>query len=95
MHCAVLQVSVLHYDWTDSVLLQITGTKRFTIIDPARMHTAYPCVAFLAQLKRVAPGKFERVLSPRELDNFPLVNVTRKRAGGKPCTSCAGAFLTA
>lgn len=39
------KVSVLHYDWQDSVLLQIAGTKKLTIIDPARMQTAYPCVA--------------------------------------------------
>lgn len=60
----------------DSVLLQVSGSKRFTIIDPARMQTAYPCVAYLAQLKRVAPGQFERVMTSRELDNFPLLNVT-------------------
>jgi len=70
------KVSVLHYDWQDSVLLQVSGSKRFTIIDPARMQTAYPCVAYLAQLKRVAPGQFERVMTSRELDNFPLLNVT-------------------
>ena len=70
------KVSVLHYDWQDSVLLQLSGTKRFTIIDPARLHTAYPCVAYLQQLKRVAPGKFETIITSRELDNFPLLNVT-------------------
>ena len=70
------KVSVLHYDWQDSVLLQISGTKKFTIIDPARMQTAYPCVAYMQQLKRVAPGVFETMLTERELDNFPLLNVT-------------------
>ena len=70
------KTSVLHYDWQDSVLLQLSGTKVFTIVDPARLHTAYPCVAYLQQLKRVAPGKFETQLTDRELDNFPLVNIT-------------------
>ena len=70
------KVSVLHYDWQDSVLMQISGSKRFTIIDPARLNTAYPCVAYLSQLKRVAPGIFERRLTSRELDNFPLLNVS-------------------
>lgn len=70
------KVSVLHYDWQDSVLLQISGSKRFTIIDPARLETAYPCVAYLQHLKRVAPGRFERRWAGREVDNFPLVNVT-------------------
>ena len=60
----------------DSVLLQISGTKRFTIVDPARLQTAYPCVAYLRQLKRVAPGVFESAVTTRELDNFPLVNIT-------------------
>ena len=70
------KVSVLHYDWQDSVLLQLSGTKKFTIVDPARLHTAYPCVAYLQQLKRVAPGVFETIVTDRELDNFPLVNIT-------------------
>ena len=56
--------------------MQISGSKRFTIIDPARLQTAYPCVAYLLQLKRVAPGVYEKRLTDRELDNFPLVNVT-------------------
>lgn len=70
------KVSVLHYDWQDSVLLQVSGSKTFTIIDPATLHAAYPCVAYLEQLRRVGPGKFDAVVTPRELDNFPLVNVT-------------------
>jgi len=70
------KVSVLHYDWQDSVLLQLSGTKRFTILDPARLQAAYPCVAYLQQLKRKAPGVFERQITARELDNFPLLNIT-------------------
>ena len=30
----------------------------------------------MMQLRRTAPGAFEQVLTDRELDNFPLVNVT-------------------
>ena len=56
--------------------MQLSGTKKFTIIDPARLHTAYPCVQKMMQLRRTAPGAFEQVLTDRELDNFPLVNVT-------------------
>jgi hypothetical protein len=70
------KVSVLHYDWQDSILMQISGSKRFTIIDPARMQTAYPCVQRMKQLHRVAPGKYESTVVEREIDNFPLVNVT-------------------
>jgi len=86
------KVSVLHYDWQDSVLLQLSGSKRFTIIDPARLNTAYPCVAYLQQLKRVAPGKFERVLTPRELDNFPLLNVTHPDLERHPLSKDAHVF---
>ena len=45
------------------VLMQISGSKRLQIIDPARLHTAYPCVAYLQQLRRVSPGVFEKVLA--------------------------------
>lgn len=71
------KVSVLHYDWQDSVLLQISGTKRFTILDPAKLQAAYPCVAYIKQLRRVGPGQFaEPMITSREVDNFPLVNIT-------------------
>lgn len=86
------KVSVLHYDWQDSVLMQISGTKKFTVIDPARLHTAYPCVAYLSQLKRVGPGRFERVLTSRELDNFPLVNVTHPDLSRHPLFAEASPF---
>ena len=86
------KVSVLHYDWQDSVLLQIAGTKRFTIIDPARMQTAYPCVAYLQQLKRTAPGVFETILTSRELDNFPLLNVSSPDLDRHPLAKEAHVF---
>lgn len=70
------KVSVLHYDWQDSVLLQLSGRKRFTIIDPARMQAAYPAVMKQERLVRDAPGKYSRVGTPVEIDNFPLVNLT-------------------
>ena len=56
--------------------MQISGTKRITIVDPARLHTAYPCVQKMMQLQRTGPGTFTQRLTDRELDNFPLVNVT-------------------
>ena len=56
--------------------MQISGTKRITIVDPARLHTAYPCVQKIMQLQRTGPGTFTQRLTDRELDNFPLVNVT-------------------
>tara|TARA_B110001452_G_scaffold95433_1_gene78862 strand:- start:1506 stop:2804 length:1299 start_codon:yes stop_codon:yes gene_type:complete len=68
--------STLHYDWQDSLLMQLAGVKKFTIVDPARLHTAYPCVQKMLQLKRTAPGVFTEQMTERELDNFPLVNVT-------------------
>jgi hypothetical protein len=86
------KVSVLHYDWQDSVLLQISGHKRLTIIDPARMETAYPCVAYLQQLKRVGPGVFEKQLTDRELDNFPLVNATHPDLRRHPLFKSAKPF---
>jgi hypothetical protein len=73
-HCP--KTSALHYDWQDSVLLQVAGSKRFTILDPARLHTAYPAVFKQDQLVRVGPGEFEVKETDREIDNFPLVNVT-------------------
>ena len=70
------KVSVLHYDWQDSVLLQLSGRKRFTLIDPARMQAAYPAVMKQERLVRDAPGKYSRVGTSVEIDNFPLVNLT-------------------
>ena len=73
------KVSVLHYDWQDSILLQLSGTKKFTIVDPARLPASYPCVQLMTQLVRRAPGVFDARETERELDNFPLVRRTRPR----------------
>jgi len=70
------KLSVLHYDWQDSVLLQLSGSKRFTIIDPARMQTAYPCIQRMKTWQRVSRGVFRGKVEDREIDNFPLVNLT-------------------
>lgn len=86
------KVSVLHYDWQDSVLVQLSGSKRFTIIDPARVNTAYPCVAYLSQLKRVRQGVFERHVTSRELDNFPLLNVSHPDLKRHPLAKDAHVF---
>ena len=40
------------------------------------VHGAYRCVQKMAQLHRTGPGTFEQRMTDRELDNFPLVNVT-------------------
>ena len=69
------KVSVFDYDCRTRCSSRYL-VERFTIIDPARLETAYPCVAYLQHLKRVAPGRFERRWAGREVDNFPLVNVT-------------------
>jgi len=70
------KLSVLHYDWQDSVLLQLSGSKRFTVIDPARMQTAYPCVQRLKRWQRLSRGEFRGVVEDREIDNFPLLNIS-------------------
>ena len=57
---------MLHYDWQDSVLLQISGSKRFTIIDPARMQTAYPCV-------QVRPRRPDSIASLRDAATASLL----------------------
>ena len=42
--CAPPKVSAAHHDEDDSVLIQLSGTKRFTLVAPAPLHglTAYP-----------------------------------------------------
>ena len=58
--CAPPKLSVLHHDSEDSVLVQLCGSKRFTLIDPAPLHglTAYPSLQTVAPLTRAAPGEY-------------------------------------
>ena len=70
--------SALHFDWQDSVLLQVAGSKRFRCVDPTRMHTVYPALMRLEQLSRSDDGVYTKELLPEErtCDNRALVNVT-------------------
>ena len=79
--CAPPKLSALHHDSDDSVLLQLSGAKRFTLVDPAPLHglTTYPAVQRFAELERVAPGVYRPAAAPaadRSASHFPLVNVT-------------------
>jgi len=58
--CAPPKLSALHYDTDDSVLVQIRGTKRFTLIAPEPLAglTAYPTVLPVEALERRSPGVF-------------------------------------
>ena len=59
--CKPPKVSALHYDDDESVLLQLSGTKRFTLVAPAPLHglSAYPSSLPVDRLRRVAPGVYE------------------------------------
>ncbi len=78
--CAPPKLSQLHYDGYDSLLLQLQGTKRFTLIDPTPICGLAPCPATTpaANLVRHGPGKYEIEPLPTAderatYDNFPLV----------------------
>ena len=55
------KVSVAHHDEDDSVLLQLSGTKRFTLVDPGPLHglTAYPSRLRVRKMHRRAAGVYE------------------------------------
>ena len=54
------KVSVLHHDTDDSMLLQFSGTKRFTVVAPcAHGMGVAPCVQRVERRRRVAPGVYE------------------------------------
>jgi hypothetical protein len=79
--CQPPKLSALHYDSDESMLIQLAGTKRFTLIDPRPLHglAAYPSVQPVVELRRGAPGQYHQ-LDPVDTElpigNFPLVNVT-------------------
>lgn len=89
--CCPPKVSALHYDNDDSVLMQLAGTKRFTLVDPQPLHglTTYPSVQRVVRLERLGPGRYapEPSAAAREREgegaapvtakHFPLVNVSR------------------
>lgn len=53
-------LSRLHFDSDDSILVQLAGSKRVALIDPAPMHglTAHPVVAPVASLLRDGVGEY-------------------------------------
>ena len=59
--CAPPKVSAAHHDEDDSVLIQLSGTKRFTLVAPAPLHglTAYPSRLPVRALRRRAAGIFD------------------------------------
>lgn len=97
--CAPPKRSQLHFDHYDSVLVQMKGTKRFTLIDPAPLDglTVHPCRVPVAKLDRPAAGQYRYadeedvgaaatsdVQPPRTYDNFPLANATHPDLAATP-----------
>ena len=79
--CRPPKMSQLHFDHKDSVLVQLSGTKRFTLIDPRPLDglLAYPAELPVALLEREAAGRYKydwEASGARSYDNFPLANVT-------------------
>jgi hypothetical protein len=78
--CSPPKLSQLHYDGYDSLLIQLQGSKRFTLIDPTPICGLAPCPATVpaASVVRRGPGKYEIEPLPSAderatYDNFPLV----------------------
>ena len=83
--CLPPKVSETHYDEDDSVLLQLSGTKRFTLVAPAPLHglTAYPSLLPARRLTRRSEGVYEAETvsdvhdgSRRALKHFALLNAS-------------------
>ena len=85
--CSPPKVSALHFDTDDSVLLQLSGTKRFTLFAPAPLHglTAYPRTLPCVWLERRGPGDYRTVSEalrsrapqpPSMATNFGSVNAS-------------------
>jgi len=77
--CTPPKLSLLHYDVEDSVLLQLRGSKTFTVIDPGPLHgiTAYPGFMRSTPLDRLGPGQYREngYEEPALTAHFPLVNL--------------------
>ena len=78
--CSPPKLSQLHYDGYDSLLIQLQGSKRFTLIDPTPICGLAPCPATVpaASVMRRGPGRYEIEPLPSAderatYDNFPLV----------------------
>ena len=80
--CRPPKRSQLHFDHQDSVLLQMQGTKRFTLVDPRPLDglVTHPSRLPVARMARRDAGRYEYDWSEesvgRQYDNFPLANVT-------------------
>ncbi len=77
--CAPPKLSALHYDADDSILVQLSGTKRVTLIDPTPLHglTTYPSVLNVSEIARLGPGRYAPAdAAGRSVTHFPLVNVS-------------------
>lgn len=84
--CAPPKVSETHYDEDDSVLLQLSGTKRFTLVAPGPLHglTAYPSLLPAQRLERRSEGVYEAERTVpdgsdgtrRALKHFALLNAS-------------------
>ena len=76
------KVSVLHHDTDDSMLLQFSGTKRFTVVAPcAHGMGVAPCAQRVERRRRVAPGIYEAEASDDVSVNFPLLNISAYACG--------------
>ena len=66
----------------DSLMLQLSGTKRLTLIDPLQLRATYPIVQDAEYWQRVRPGSYHRrrpggrAYDMDRVAHFPLVNVT-------------------
>ena len=83
--CSPPKVSETHYDEDDSVLLQLSGTKRFTLVAPGPLHglTAYPSLLPAQRLERRSEGVYQaEAISDgcdgerRALKHFALLNAS-------------------
>ena len=97
--CRPPKRSQLHFDHQDSVLLQMQGTKRFTLVDPRPLDglVTYPSRLPVARLARRAEGEYEyewggdgeQQRATRTYDNFPLANVTHPDLAAMPLMAFA------
>lgn len=74
------QTSCLHHDLWDAMMLQLAGTKRFTLVRPqprvASLHLYYPILR-KREVVRSSQGLLELgPYSDQYVSNFPLVNVS-------------------
>merc|ERR1740117_32502 len=75
--CGDGKVSVLHNDWRDNMLVLLAGRKRVWLVAPTDIGRVYPTYAIVGRRTRKRAGVFTGFVDKgREVDNYPLVNVT-------------------